>query len=413
MTAVSSGGRGDGETDGRALWRRRFEAQVLRAGEVLEGDGYLYRPGQLLVHADDHPHVADRLDAYGLVPHREHSDRLGRHGLALHAYRLPDGDGHRVPEIVRELRGAVTTRRLGVSPNHVFVGAPGYAPGGAGVPQAAPPVDEVQGDPYGEPMVSLLDTGLPRRLADWHPPLAAASVNGADAVDDLDADGDGLLDLEAGHGTFVAGVLRRHAPWLSFAVERVLSPSGLGDEIDIACGLLTSTAPVVNMSLGAYTYDDQPPLALVAAVAQLGVDRLVVAAAGNEATDRPYWPAALPDVVAVGGTVDGTVDGGYEPRRAEFSNYGDWVDACAPAVDIQSTYVVGDYPVGGHVTSFDGWARWSGTSFAAPRVAAAVAGRMRERGLTARRAWESLLSEDRARLDGLGVVFPGDPVRLP
>ncbi|HUF99832.1 MAG TPA: hypothetical protein VMM60_17020, partial [Ilumatobacter sp.] len=58
---------------------------------------------------------------------------------------------------------------------------------------------------------------------------------------------------------------------------------------------------------------------------------------------------------------------------AAFTNYGPWVDACAPGVGIVSTFFdLGDQARldGG---DFDGWAIWSGTSFAAPVVAASIA----------------------------------------
>ena len=96
---------------------------------------------------------------------------------------------------------------------------------------------------------------------------------------------------------------------------------------------------------------------------------LVVASAGNNASCRPYFPAALPNVVAVGGLDSG--------GRAAFSNFGPWVDACAPAVDVVSTFFI-DYDdvidaASGLVNEYRGWATWSGTSFAAPKVAAVVA----------------------------------------
>ena len=54
---------------------------------------------------------------------------------------------------------------------------------------------------------------------------------------------------------------------------------------------------------------------------------------------------------------------------------------------------------------FDGWALWSGTSFAAPRVAAAIAQRMADRGETARTAAEVVTAAPGLlRLPDLGVV---------
>ena len=288
----------------------------------------------------------------------------------------------------------------------MFTGAPGYTPGGAGTPVPAPPPDGVETSVAadGDPVVSILDTGLPEQLTEWHRPLAEAAVPAdpdGPTVDVLDGDQDGLLDLEAGHGTFVAGMLRQDAPWARFAVERVLEPCGIGDEVEIADALARTSTPIVNMSLGTYTHDDQPPMVLADAVASMGAGRLVVASAGNGDGERPTWPAALPGVVGVGAL-------GRDGTRAEFSNYGDWVDACED-VDVEAAYVFGRYPLpDGQVEQFQGWARWSGTSFAVPRVVAAIANRMREQGGTARQAWESLCGEEsRAWVPGLGAVFPG------
>ena len=68
-----------------------------------------------------------------------------------------------------------------------------------------------------------------------------------------------------------------------------------------------------------------------------------------------------------------------------FTNSGHWVDACAPGVGARSTFLnveaeparlpppncLGIEPAG--KVRFEGWATWSGTSAAAPRVAGAVA----------------------------------------
>jgi subtilisin family serine protease len=78
----------------------------------------------------------------------------------------------------------------------------------------------------------------------------------------------------------------------------------------------------------------------------------------------------LPSVVGVAATgADGTL--------APFSNRGDWVDATAPGVDVVSSFVrllPGEEGVApGTTTRVYGAATWSGTSFAAPRVAADIA----------------------------------------
>ena len=67
--------------------------------------------------------------------------------------------------------------------------------------------------------------------------------------------------------------------------------------------------------------------------------------------------------------------------RAPFSNYGPWVRACAPGVDLVSTFFAGwngDAPcdADGDPDDYTGWACWSGTSFAAPVVVGALAREM-------------------------------------
>jgi len=195
----------------------------------------------------------------------------------------------------------------------------------------------------------------------------------------------------------------------------VLSSLGDGDDMSIAEGLGRAVSrlgegehfDVIVMSLGAYTLDDEPP-PLATAIADLvdSTTTLVVAAAGNAGSCRRYWPAALPDVVAVG-----ALDSG---GRAWFSNFGGWVDACAPGVDVRSTFYGTDAepvrePVGnpddGLFNEFKGWALWSGTSFAAPKVAAVIAGEASRLGIPAPEAWKRLSHYQHFRYPDLGVVF--------
>jgi subtilisin family serine protease len=104
-----------------------------------------------------------------------------------------------------------------------------------------------------------------------------------------------------------------------------------------------------------------------------------VASAGNDGTQRPVWPAAFKRVVGVAAL-------GPDGERAPFSNFGWWVDACSTGVDVDSCFFdfVGSIEAirshasppdvsTGDVEKFEGFALWDGTSFAAPRVAAAIA----------------------------------------
>ena len=155
---------------------------------------------------------------------------------------------------------------------------------------------------------------------------------------------------------------------------------------------------LVVMSFGAYFLADHPGLFGARLTSVLG-NALGVAAAGNQQGCRPYFPAALPDVIAVGSCTSA--------GRSWFSNFGPWVEACAPATDVCSTFfgdfteVVDDRPG----RRFRDWARWSGTSFAAPKVAGAIAQEMYVSQVSAREAWRRLSSTDRLRIPDLGVVF--------
>ena len=117
----------------------------------------------------------------------------------------------------------------------------------------------------------------------------------------------------------------------------MLDPRGWGDDVSVALGMAQQRSPVVNCSFGGYTEDDRAPIALQEALRSLGRDVVVVAAAGNNDSDRPFWPAAFKRVIAVA-ALDTTSHRVVPPA---FSNYGWWVDVCAPGVDLHSAYVNG------------------------------------------------------------------------
>ncbi|MET0728890.1 MAG: S8 family serine peptidase [Acidimicrobiales bacterium] len=217
---------------------------------------------------------------------------------------------------------------------------------------------------------------------------------------------DKVLDPAAGHGTFIAGIIDQVAPGCGIELHRRLSTAGDGDEWAIVRCIeaLAAARPVVdllNLSFGGYVLEQ--PFALAWAIRQVqATGTVVVASAGNDGTCRATFPASLPDVVSVGAV------GPSGP--APFSNYGPWVRACAPGVDLVSTFFTGfdgatpPFGDGNDPDKFDGWARWSGTSFAAPVVVGALA-RMMMTGLTAAQAVERVITDPSLmRIPNLGTV---------
>jgi subtilisin family serine protease len=259
--------------------------------------------------------------------------------------------------------------------------------------------------------VVVLDTGL---AADRFRSDALGPAHGAGRIvaagpgeeEVPDEEDDGFLDPAAGHGTFIAGVVDQVAPGCSISLHRVISNRGDGDEVGIARRLVqvaesSHDRTIVNLSFGGGALD-RPELLAWAVRRVQATGAVVVASAGNDATCRPTFPAALPDVVSVGALgPDGP---------APFTNYGPWVRACAPGVDRLSTFFRFDgaepaAPDGRDPDRFEHWARWSGTSFAAPAVAGALVRQMVLRGIDAREAVEHVIDRPGLlRLRDLGTV---------
>ena len=219
---------------------------------------------------------------------------------------------------------------------------------------------------------------------------------------------DGYLDPVAGHGTFIAGVIEQLAPGCTIRVEHVTSPLGDVQEFEVVLAILAEVAgakgprpDILSLSFGGPTLE--VPGALRSAVAAANLAGIVVvASAGNDATCEPQYPAALDTVLACGAL------GPEGP--APFTNYGDWVDASAPGVDLVSAFFKafdGKYPTMNTVDPdrFAEWARWSGTSFSTPVVVAALARACVEGNCTAKAAVDRVIGAAHLmRLPWLGTV---------
>jgi len=351
-----------------------------------------YRPGELLIDVADAATALDRvLDQVRRAVHGP--ARCERRGQsAVLCLVLPTVN---VTSVAADLqRTVLDPAHERATPNLVFNGQPLYhgGPGGSPLPAAAvPAANGTAGRRAGEGVrVAVLDTGDAQAPADTRtyvltPDRLKSTIDGSYYTFTAPA-GDQVLDRQAGHGVFVAGVVHQIAPGAQVVHVPVLDSDGVTDLATLVQAIDTlPRVDVVNLSLGGYTSDDQPPAALVDALARLhqrNLDVVVVAAAGGDGSARPFWPAALPDVVAVAGMhQDGTPLAAAVPA---------WVDVCAVGENVISDYLSGrgsvvldDAGVRSFAPSasspdrlgaiFTGSAKWSGSSFAAPQVSGAVA----------------------------------------
>jgi subtilisin family serine protease len=197
-------------------------------------------------------------------------------------------------------------------------------------------------------------------------------------------------------------------------VYRAIDSDGIGSEIEVADAMIRAVrdgAKIVNLSVGCQSQDDVPPIALQAAldvIAEIqqeeGREVIIVAAAGNFGDERPCWPAAFDQVVAVA-----AVDANLAP--VAWSSRGSWVTCSTVGEGQRSTFVPGQEatPDGQHLNQFgqDSWAVWSGTSFSAPQIAAQVARLAQQENCEPADALKVLLDGTDEQLAGFGKVIRG------
>ena len=286
---------------------------------------------------------------------------------------------------------------VSASPNYVAVTPFDLAPpvGGSADPQGegalAPRAlirapDALRHEP-GDPavLVGLVDSGV----ALDHPEIAGKLRAGYDTVQ-IDHDGvapgiqlmgdhAGLdadpTDRFVGHGMGCAGIigglgvrmppglagLAQIIPMRALAAARLPgkdNPVGLGAiaDLDAAVKLAVDLgAKVINLSFGtddsALSNASPKPHANVVRYA-LDHGCILVAASGNNGRETRYWPAAFEGVIAVGAC-------DADRRPTGFTTRGDHVALCAPGERVLSC-------------GLTGYSQVTGTSFAAPFVAAAA-----------------------------------------
>jgi thermitase len=159
----------------------------------------------------------------------------------------------------------------------------------------------------------------------------------------------------------VAGV----CPGCTILAGKILSDTGAGSSSGLANGInwaVNNGAKVINMSLavGASTTLETA----VNNAWNAGV--VLVAAAGNGSNTTMMYPAAYPNVIAVGATDN-------NDKKASFSTYGPWVDVAAPGVSVYSTFPNHRFTLAREYNRSQGYDIGSGTSMASPIVAAVAA----------------------------------------
>lgn len=399
----------------RLLWQDRLLARRtdLERAELGHGLDAIIVRDEILVPGRYAADVESR--AYEWIDHVRYDE-----DAMLAKIELRPGRGVQPAELARDLNAEPESLhpRWNLSPNHILAGMPGSWGGGPATPPGqleSPPSLPVSAQRTSTPVtVAVVDTGVSAHPwfegSAW---FAEVREQDIELLDELPHDH--ILDAQAGHGTFIIGVVLQHAPGAWIVPPQLLSSDGVCDEFSVVRKLRRlkrwsdttgRRLDVVNLSFGGPTVDDLPPMHVAEAIAALGPDTVVVACAGNDKTTRPFWPAALDDVIAVGALDSDGSD------RAPFSNYGPWVNACSIGERVASSFVTfnGPTPSTGDFDDdrFNGFAQWSGTSFAAPQVAGAIAALAMQQGIDATAAAAILLDPATTQsMPDLGVVVPG------
>jgi subtilisin family serine protease len=294
---------------------------------------------------------------------REREDALRRAGvtavrtiaaLGVTVVRMPQGRRddalaslRRSPAVLHAERDAVL-ERLDTTPNDVDWPQQ-WGLRRIGLPAAW---DVTRGLP--SVLIAVLDTGIDGEVPD----LRAAVVPGFNAVAPTAAPAD-----DNGHGTSVAGIIAARANnaqgiagicWSCTVLSvKVLAADGTGDTALVAAGIVRAVdagARVITMSLGGPADDQTLDQAVAYA---LGKGAILVAAAGNNGSTAPFYPAAIPGVVGVAATDEAD-------HLYSWSNYGSWVQLAAPGCNPAPS-------------SAGGYVIFCGTSAAAPVVAGLIA----------------------------------------
>jgi hypothetical protein len=406
--------------------RQAFDETIGVSSTRDGGFQFLYHPERALMRTEDVAQVQrffdDRQDVY-----RNSGDSLGEPVAGVTLYLMPARHEGGEVELLKDLDELDREIREGVAtPDHILY----VTPRGTACPATEPtpppsanPVPAVnkQADAGKDVRVSVVDTG-------WYSPAAKDGdspwlANGVEGDEEQLKVSGGVTQIHeyAGHGTFIAGIVKCIAPSAEVEIEGFLTKGGAIYESEITEQLNQAMTDfednrrtpefdprppdLISISAGTRTRNDLGLLGFQVLSTLYKFDQdggpLVVAAAGNDGIPAPFWPAAFDFVVGVG-SLD--ADG----RRSDFSNYGTWVDAWAQGSKLVNAFPTGVYKyvekksgkLFGTTQQFTGLAEWSGTSFATPVVTGAIAAHMSAKpGTTARQAANALMASASVKQD--------------
>jgi subtilisin family serine protease len=371
------------------------------------GVSYMYAEGHLVVREEHLGRVQQ------MLPQPCTAERIANGIMLVRMSEAPSGQQVTVPDLLSQIDAAFGA---GVAtPNHLLTVAPGVAhPCPATEPQEVyddiEPSPSVDVDNGGEGvLIYVADTGLLDGAATSAPWLHGVQGD-PDPLPKPLPDGTQPIPPYAGHGTFVAGVARCMAPRADVYVANIFNTAGSALETDFVSRLdaaLNLGVDIFNLSVTSPTRNDLPMLTFAAWLERVRSYKGVVCtvAAGNSDSRVPEWPAGFPGTVSVGALAADW------HSRADFSNYGGWVDVYAPGRELINAYATGTYtcrvpPYAGQERKFYGMARWSGTSFSTPVVTGLIAARMSRTGENGQQAAAALLAQAQTQaIPGLGAVL--------
>jgi subtilisin family serine protease len=322
-------------------------------------------------------------DASALPAALRHVGRLD--AIGVDRYRVDDGD---VAAALAALRADPRVEFAEPNRHYRLLSTPNdpQFPGQWNMRQIHAPEAWDIGTGGADVVVAVLDSGIDLS----HPDLQGRVVPGRNVRERNSNTQD-----EIGHGTHVAGLIGAlgnnnvGVAGLSWAVRlmpiKITDRFGDASIVAAADGIRWATeygAKIINLSLGGLD-DSQTVRRAVADARARGV--LLVAAAGNcgelasyrdegcDTLNAPFFPAALPDVIAVGAL-------GANDEVAPYSNTGDYVRLTAPGGVGGSgrgnplDYILSTWPPGlDSAIGQPGYSYEVGTSMAAPHVSGTAA----------------------------------------